>query len=70
VLVAGYDPLRDEGVEYARRMIEAGNRVTLVNYEGMIHGFYLMGAAVEAARRAITQSANALKEAFTASAKA
>ena len=66
VLVAGFDPLRDEGVDYARRMIEAGNRVTLVNYEGMIHGFYLMGAAVDAAKRAIAHSAQALREAFAA----
>jgi acetyl esterase len=64
VVVAGYDPLRDEGVEYSRRLIEAGNRVTLVNYEGMVHGFYLMGGAVDAAKRAITQSAEALREAF------
>jgi acetyl esterase len=64
VLVAGYDPLRDEGVDYARRLIEAGNRVTLVNYEGMIHGFLLMGGAVDAATRALRQSAEALKEAF------
>jgi acetyl esterase len=64
LMVAGFDPLRDEGVDYAKRMIEAGNRVTLVNYEGMIHGFYLMGAAVDAAKRAIAQSAQALKEAF------
>jgi acetyl esterase len=64
VLVAGYDPLRDEGVDYAKRLIEAGNRVTLENYEGMIHGFYLMGGAVDAARRALAQSAQALKEAF------
>jgi acetyl esterase len=64
VLVAGYDPLRDEGVDYAKRLIDFGNRVTLVNYEGMIHGFYLMGGAVDAARRAIAQSAAALKEAF------
>lgn len=70
LLVAGFDPLRDEGVEYAKRMIEAGNRVTLVNYEGMIHGFYLMGAAVDAAKRAIAQSALALKEAFAAPSKA
>ena len=68
VLVAGYDPLRDEGVDYAKRLIEAGNRVTLVNYEGMIHGFYLMGGAVDAARRALSQSAQALKEAFVSSA--
>jgi acetyl esterase len=64
VLVAGYDPLRDEGIEYAKRLIEAGNRVTLVNYEGMVHGFYLMGGAVDAARRAVAQSAGALREAF------
>jgi acetyl esterase len=66
VLVAGYDPLRDEGVDYARRLIEAGNRVTLVNYEGMVHGFALMGGAVDAAKRALRQSAQALREAFAA----
>jgi len=64
IIVAGYDPLRDEGIEYAKRLIEAGNRVTLVNYEGMVHGFYLMGGAVDAARRAVAQSASALREAF------
>ena len=64
IIVAGYDPLRDEGVEYARKLIEAGNRVRLSNYEGMVHGFYLMGGAVDAARRAVTESADALREAF------
>jgi acetyl esterase len=66
VLVAGYDPLRDEGVDYAKRLIEAGNRVRLVNYEGMIHGFYLMGGAVDAAKRAVAESAQTLREAFVA----
>lgn len=66
VLVAGYDPLRDEGMDYAKRLIEAGNRVRLVNYEGMIHGFYLMGGAVDAAKRAVAESAQALREAFAA----
>jgi acetyl esterase len=64
VLVAGYDPLRDEGVDYAKRLIDAGNRVRLVNYEGMIHGFFLMGGAVDAAKRAVAESAQALREAF------
>ena len=67
VLVAGFDPLRDEGIEYAKRLIEAGNRVTLVNYEGMIHGFFLMGGALDAAKRAAAQSAQALREAFAVS---
>ena len=66
ILVAGYDPLRDEGVDYARRLIEAGNRVRLSNYDGMIHGFYLMGGAVDAARRAVSESAQVMREAFDA----
>jgi len=64
IIVAGFDPLRDEGVEYAEALIHAGNRVRLSNYEGMIHGFYLMGGMVDAARRALTESAANLREAF------
>jgi len=64
IIVAGYDPLRDEGIEYTKRLIEAGNRVRLANYEGMVHGFFLMGGAVDAARRAVAESALALREAF------
>ena len=64
IIVAGYDPLRDEGIEYAKKLIEAGNRVRLSNFEGMVHGFYLMGGALDAARRAVAESADALREAF------
>ncbi|MEO8158256.1 MAG: alpha/beta hydrolase fold domain-containing protein [Betaproteobacteria bacterium] len=64
VIVAGYDPLRDEGIEYTKRLIEAGNRVRLSNYEGMVHGFFLMGGALEASRSAVAESAAAMKEAF------
>jgi acetyl esterase len=49
---------------HAQRLIEAGNRVTLVNYEGMMHGFILAGGVLDAAKRAIAQSAAALREAF------
>ena len=64
VLVAGFDPLRDEGVDYAKRLVESGNPVTLSNYEGMVHGFYLMGGAVDAAKRAIAESAGHLRRWF------
>ena len=64
IIVAGYDPLRDEGVEYAEALIHAGNRVRLSNYEGMVHGFFLMGGMVDAARRAISESAAMLRDAF------
>ena len=70
MLVAGYDPLRDEGLEYTRRLVEAGNRVTLTNYEGMVHGFILAGGALDAAKRAVAQSAAALREAFEEAAQA
>jgi acetyl esterase len=64
VIVAGFDPLRDEGVDYAKALIEAGNKVTLSNYQGMIHGFYLMGGMIDKANQAIEESARHLKEAF------
>jgi len=69
VFVAGYDPLRDEGVEYVKRLIEAGNRVTLANYEGMVHGFILAGGVLDAAKHAIAESSAALKGAFAEAAK-
>ena len=64
VIVAGFDPLRDEGVDYAKALIDAGNKVTLSNYEGMIHGFYLMGGMIDKANQAIEESARHLREAF------
>ncbi|MBI1397273.1 MAG: alpha/beta hydrolase fold domain-containing protein [Betaproteobacteria bacterium] len=67
VLVAGFDPLRDEGVQYANRLIEAGNDTTLVNMAGMIHGFYVMLGAIDAASEAIRQSGTALRKAFATS---
>ena len=39
VMTAQYDPLRDEGAEYARRLAKAGVPVTYRCYAGMIHFF-------------------------------
>lgn len=39
VVTAGFDPLRDEGAAYARRLAEAGVDVAFRNHEDMIHGF-------------------------------
>ena len=61
VLVAGYDPLRDEGVQYAQKMTEAGSRATLVSFERQIHGFVPMGRAIEEANEAVAICADALR---------
>jgi acetyl esterase len=38
-VTAEFDPLRDEGNEYAAMLAEAGVQVTHACYEGVIHGF-------------------------------
>ena len=43
VLTAEFDPLRDEGEEYARRLLEAGGRAELHRIEGAIHGYFALG---------------------------
>lgn len=43
ILTAQYDPLRDEGEEYARRLKEAGNDVKAVRIAGALHGYFALG---------------------------
>ena len=64
VLVAGYDPLRDEGVQYAQRLTESGVRTSLVSFERQIHGFVPMGRAIDEANEAVALCADAVRRAL------
>lgn len=66
IITAEYDPLRDEGEWYGRRLKEAGVPVTVSRYDGMMHGFMSMGAIFEQGKRGVGESAAALRAAFTA----
>jgi acetyl esterase len=66
VLVAGYDPLRDEGIQYAQRRTESGVRTSLVSYERQIHGFVPMGRVLDEANDAVALCADALRRGLRA----
>src|SRR5207245_11009775 len=64
VVTAEYDPLRDEGEAYGRRLTEAGVPATVSRYDGMFHGFLAFAGALDGATRAQAEVFAALRTAF------
>ena len=57
VITAEYDPLRDQGADYAQVLEAAGVEVTYMNYDGMVHIFFQLGPLVAVADRCVSQVA-------------
>ena len=64
VVTAEYDPLRDEGEAYGRRLASLGVPATVVRMYGQFHGFFNMLEALDDAHAAHAMAAQALQRAF------
>lgn len=64
VITAEYDPLRDEGEQYAERMVADGVSVQARRYDGVSHEFFGLAGAVTKAKEALDEAAEGLKRIF------
>ena len=64
VMLAGFDPLRDEGLAYVEKLRDAGVTVNVAEYPDMVHEFIYMVSVLPQAERALHAAAAALKEAM------
>lgn len=65
VLTAGFDPLRDEGLQYADALSKAGVPCQYVCFGRQIHGFITMGRVINEANTAVGLCAQAVRQAMS-----
>ena len=63
VITAEFDPLRDEGEAYGNRMRAAGVEVEIRRFDGLIHAFFSLAGALEAAREGVDLVGSSLRRA-------
>ncbi len=68
VATAGFDPLRDEGEAYARKLTDAGVSVESHRFPDLIHGFFNVVGVGRRGRAAVEEIAAALRAGIRASA--
>jgi acetyl esterase len=66
MILAGFDPIRDDGLAYAAQLREAGVPVDLLLYSGQFHGFINFNGVSRAARDALDRMSEALRLALNA----
>ncbi len=64
VITAEFDPLRDEGEAYGRKLAEAGVPFDVRRYDGVFHGFFSMVAFLDGAKQATADAHAALRDAL------
>ena len=64
VITAEFDPLRDEGEAYGAALENAGVAAKVTRYDGMIHGFFGMGAMMDKAKTAVAEATGSLRMVF------
>ncbi len=62
VITAEFDPLRDEGEAFGKRLVENGVSATITRYNGAFHGFFNMITILADAQSAHAQAATLLKK--------
>jgi acetyl esterase len=65
LVVAGFDPLRDEGLALSGLLESSGVEVTLIDESSLIHGFVRMSGIADAALRAIESLGRAIAATVT-----
>lgn len=62
IYVAGFDPLRDEGIAYAKKLQAANVPISLTVYEGAVHPFINVAGKIPLARKAFAEAVLAIKK--------
>lgn len=62
VITAEFDPLRDEGIAFAKRLTDVGVDVHTQTYDGMIHDFLLMAGVIDRAQELIATLGDGLRK--------
>ena len=64
IMLGGFDPLHDEGQQYADKLRAAGVPVTVADYPDMVHCFFYLQTVLPQALEAVKKASAALKKAF------
>lgn len=60
VTVAGFDPLRDDGLAYAAKLADSGVATELIREPGLVHGYLSLTALSTTSRDAVLRVASAI----------